>query len=161
MRNILLLLLSVFAINLAFAQDIPEEVAEEQEVTVFMVVENMPIFSKDCLSESSDETIDCTNKKVQEYVSQVDYPQEAIDKDIEGKVFVSFTVEKDGSIGDVMLLRGVDPLLDNAALDHIKNMPAFYKPGFQRGKEVRVKYNFPIVFKLGGGYNALTKKEMK
>ncbi|MGB0885676.1 MAG: energy transducer TonB [Chitinophagales bacterium] len=130
--------------------EVPEVVEEEEvvEQEVFTVVEDMPKF-KGCESLKGDAASQCTMKKIQEYTAKVDYPQIAVDNDIEGKVFISFVVDKDGSVKEVTLLRGVDKLLDNAAMKHIKNLPKFASPGKQRGKAVKVKYNIPIVFRLG------------
>lgn len=129
---------------------VPEPKVEEEveEQAFFLTVEDMPKF-KGCEGLSGDAAIQCTNNKIQEFAYKVDYPQIAVDNDIEGKVYISFLVDKDGSVTEVTLLRGVDKLLDNAALKHIKSMPKFASPGKQRGKAVRVKYNIPIVFKLG------------
>lgn len=131
--------------------EVPDVIEEEEEVVeqeIFTVVEDMPKF-KGCENLSGDKAAQCTMKKIQEYTAKVDYPQIAIDNDIEGKVYISFVVDKDGSVKDVTLLRGVDKLLDNAAMKHIKGLPKFASPGKQRGKSVKVKYNIPIVFKLG------------
>jgi protein TonB len=62
-------------------------------------------------------------------------------------VFVNFTVEKDGSITDVKIIRGVHELLDKEAIRVVKSFPK-WKPGKQRGKAVRVSYNIPISFVL-------------
>lgn len=159
MKNLVLLFSSILSLNIAFAQELPEEQVAE---SVFTVVESMPVFSEVCLAFNGDSINVCSIKKIQEYVAKVDYPQEAIDADIEGKVYISFVVGKDGNVIDVHLLRGVHKLLDDASLAHIKNMPTFFKPGFQRGKEVKVKYNIPIVFGLYSDTPAkLSKKEMK
>ena len=77
----------------------------------------------------------------------VKYPKEAIAKKIEGRVIVAFVVNVDGSVSDAQVVRSVDPMLDKAAL-HVVGMMPKWKPGRQRGKVVRVKYNVPINFKL-------------
>lgn len=130
--------------------EVPEVVEEEEvvEQEIFTVVEDMPKF-KGCENLSGDAATQCTMQKIQAYTAKVDYPQIAIDNDIEGKVYISFVVDRDGSVKEVTLLRGVDKLLDNAAMKHIKSLPKFASPGKQRGKAVKVKYNIPIVFKLG------------
>jgi protein TonB len=131
--------------------EVPDIVEEEEEVVeqeIFTVVEDMPKF-KGCEKLSGDAASQCTMQKIQAFTAKVDYPQIAIDNDIEGKVYIRFVVDKKGKVSDVTLLRGVDKLLDNAALKHIKNMPAFVSPGKQRGKPVKVMYSIPIVFKLG------------
>lgn len=131
--------------------EVPDVAEEEEEVVeqeIFTVVEDMPKF-KGCENLSGDAATQCTMQKIQAYTAKVDYPQIAIDNDIEGKVYIRFVVDAKGKVSDVKLLRGVDKLLDNAAMKHIKNMPAFASPGKQRGKPVKVQYNIPIVFRLG------------
>lgn len=130
--------------------EVPEEIIEEEvvEQEIFTVVEDMPKF-KGCEGMKGEAAIQCTNGKLQEYLYKVDYPQIAVDNDIEGKVYISFVVGKDGKVEDVTLLRGADKLIDNAALKHVKNMPKFASPGKQRGKAVKVKYSVPMIFKLG------------
>ena len=75
------------------------------------------------------------------------YPDEARAKKIQGKVYIQFVVEKDGSVSHVKIRRGVHPLLDEEAIRVIKMMPA-WKPGSMRGKIVRVRHTIPIVFAL-------------
>lgn len=75
------------------------------------------------------------------------YPPEAIDAEIEGRVFVGFIVEKDGSLSSIQLLRGIGYGCDEAAMDVVRKMPR-WKPATQRGKPVRVQYQLPFNFKL-------------
>ena len=75
------------------------------------------------------------------------YPQEAIEKGIEGRVIVKFTIEEDGSVTNGKILRGVDPLLDNEALRLVSIMPK-WSPGSFDGKDTRFTYNLPLLFKL-------------
>ena len=79
--------------------------------------------------------------------ANLDYPQEAKDAAIEGKVFVSFIVEIDGSVSSIKLLRGIGYGCDEAAMDVVRKMPK-WKPATQRGKPVRVQYQLPFNFKL-------------
>ncbi|MBR5919402.1 MAG: TonB family protein, partial [Prevotella sp.] len=79
----------------------------------------------------------------------VKYPVEAQKKGVEGRVVVSFVVEKDGSLTEIKTVRSVDPLLDEEAVRVVSAMPK-WEPGKQKGKPVRVKYNVPISFKLTG-----------
>jgi TonB family protein len=90
---------------------------------------------------------ECTIMAIQRYAGKVIYEQEAIDNDIEGKVYVNFDVSPKGKITNVYILRGVHYLLDNASLKHIKKMPPFI-PGVQDGIKVKTNYKIPIVFKL-------------
>src|ERR1700743_114256 len=75
------------------------------------------------------------------------YPQQAIEAKAEGKVFLSFVVEKDGHISDIVVERGVGHGLDEEAVRVLKSAPA-WKPGIQNGHPVRVKFTMPITFQL-------------
>ena len=83
-----------------------------------------------------------------EYIAKnVQYPVEAQQKGTQGRVQTCFIVEKDGSISNIEVLRGIDPLLDKEAVRVISNMPK-WKPGKQKGQVVRVKYTVPVTFRL-------------
>lgn len=73
------------------------------------------------------------------------YPQEAIENKIKGTVFITFIVEKDGSVSNVALVKGVHPLLDNEALRVISESPR-WDPGLQRGQAVRVRFSISLTF---------------
>jgi TonB family protein len=75
------------------------------------------------------------------------YPTEAKEKNIQGRVIVSFIVDTDGKLTDVSVLKSVDPLLDSEAVRMIYAMPA-WKPGMQDGKTVRVSFSVPVNFKI-------------
>ena len=75
------------------------------------------------------------------------YPEQAMKKGIQGRVAVSFIVEKDGSISDVKPIHSVHTLLDKEAVRVVKSMPK-WSPGKQNGKPVRVQLIVPIMFKL-------------
>ena len=77
----------------------------------------------------------------------VQYPQEARDKEISGRVLVSFIVEKDGSIADVKVVKGIGGGCDEEAVRVVKAMPK-WKPGKDKGKSVRVSYMMPFTIKL-------------
>lgn len=85
--------------------------------------------------------------------SQLKYPVKAIESRIQGKVFVSFVVNKDGKISDANVVQGVHPLLDEEALRVVGDMPK-WKAGMMHGKEVRVAYTMPISFNLTAPVNA-------
>lgn len=118
--------------------EVPEEVKTEETETkeeTFLVVETMPMFPGG-------------EKALYTYIGQhVTYPEKAKKEGTQGRVFVTFVVEKDGSITEVELMRGVSDELDQEALRVIKSMPK-WKPGEQRGKAVRVQYRMPIKFAL-------------
>ena len=79
--------------------------------------------------------------------SNIKYPVVAQENGVQGRVIVSFVVERDGSITDVKVARSVDPSLDREAQRVVKSMPK-WKPGKQNGSTVRVKYTVPVVFRL-------------
>lgn len=115
----------------------PPEIEEEEivEAEVFKVVEEMPEFPGG-------------PAKMMEYIQKnLEYPIMARESDIQGRVFVTFVVEPDGSISNTAVLRGIGGGCDEAALTVVQNMPK-WKPGKQRGSAVRVSYTVPIIFKL-------------
>ena len=113
--------------------DTIEEAEEKEEI--FGIVENMPMFRGG-------------ERKLMEFIgNNVVYPKEAIDAGIEGRVFVEFYIEKDGTVSNAIVLQGIGYGCDEEALRVIGLMPKWY-PGKQRGKAVRVRYTLPIIFKL-------------
>jgi protein TonB len=102
----------------------------------FFIVEVMPSFKGGGL----DKFIDWVKKRT-------NYPQAAIDAKIKGTVYLTFVVEKDGSVSNVTILKGVHPLLDNEALKAISESPK-WTPGLWRGQPVRVRYLIPLNFTL-------------
>lgn len=84
--------------------------------------------------------------KFREWVQKrTNYPQAAIDAKIKGTVSLTFVVEKDGSVSNVTVLKGVHPLIDNEAVKAISESPK-WSPGLQRGQPVRVRYYIPLNF---------------
>ncbi len=77
----------------------------------------------------------------------VQYPKEAMEKEISGRVLVGFIVEKDGSISETEVVKGIGGGCDEEAVRVVKAMPK-WKPGKEKGKPVRVSYIMPIFFKL-------------
>lgn len=108
---------------------------EEASNTIFMIVEKQPEFPGGMA-----ELMSFLNKSIK-------YPMVAQENGIQGRVTCSFIVEKDGSITGAEVVRGVDVSLDKEALRVINSMPK-WKPGEQRGKPVRVKFNVPVNFRL-------------
>ncbi|MBR3726925.1 MAG: energy transducer TonB [Prevotella sp.] len=111
----------------------PEPKPEPEKV--FEVVEQMPSFPGG-------------DKALMDFLSNnVKYPVVAQENGVQGRVVISFVVEKDGSITDVRVVRSVDPSLDKEAARVVKSMPRWI-PGKQNGAAVRVKYNVPVSFRL-------------
>lgn len=79
--------------------------------------------------------------------NNIQYPQDAIEQNIQGKVYVKFVVEKDGTVSYVKIDKGVDPLLDKEALRVIRSMPK-WKPAYSKGRPVRSVNRLPISFTL-------------
>jgi len=113
----------------------PEPPKHEEETKVFDVVEQMPSFPGG-------------QSALMEYLhDHVKYPVVAQENGVQGRVVVSFIVERDGSITDVRVVRSVDPSLDREAARVVSSMPR-WTPGKQNGSAVRVKYNVPVSFRL-------------
>ena len=115
----------------------PPPPAPKPEVAtkIFDVVEEMPSFPGG-------------NGALMSYLaSNIKYPVVAQENGVQGRVIVSFVVERDGSISDVRVARSVDPSLDREAQRVVKSMPR-WSPGKQNGSTVRVKYTVPVVFRL-------------
>ena len=109
--------------------------AEPEPEKIFDMVEQMPTFPGG-------------NAELMSFLAKnIKYPTIAQEYGTQGRVIVQFVVEKDGSIADARVARGVDPYLDKEALRVIKSMPHWI-PGKQNGKPVRVKYTVPVMFKL-------------
>ena len=120
-------------------QEANTEVMESRAVEgeVFKVVEEMPEFvggMAECMKYLA---------------ANVNYPTEAIEKGIQGRVIVQMVVTKEGDIADTKIARGIDPLLDAEALRVVSGMPK-WKPGKQKGEAVNVRYTLPVMFRLGG-----------
>ena len=113
--------------------EVEEEEVEEQQI--FQVVEEMPEFPG-----GMGECMKFLGKNIK-------YPTISQENGVQGRVIVQFVVNRDGSIVDPVVVRGVDPYLDKEALRVIQMMPK-WKPGKQRGKAVRVKYTVPVMFRL-------------
>jgi len=115
----------------------PKEDTTAEEIQIFVVVESMPEFPGG-------------EEAFSKYLADsLHYPQAALEQKIHGRVFVTFIVEKDGSISDARILRGIGGGCDEVALRVIQNMPK-WTPGKQRGQAVRVQYTMPIKFTLEG-----------
>lgn len=112
-----------------------EEEEEEVEEEIFMVVEEDPEFpgGLDALA--------------QYLAKNIQYPDLARQNNLTGRVFVTFVVEKDGSVGQVKVLRDIGGGCGAEAMRVVKSMPK-WKPGKQRGKPVRTQFNLPVNFDL-------------
>ncbi|MDD2314284.1 MAG: TonB family protein [Proteiniphilum sp.] len=123
------------------AQDPPPVKKEGTEEAIFVVVENQPEFPGGQAA------------MMKFLADSIRYPKIAVENGIQGRVICNFVVMKDGSVSDVQIVRGVDPVIDAEAVRVLKLMPD-WKPGTQHGKAVNVRYTLPVVF-------SLAKKESK
>lgn len=115
------------------APEPPKHVVEETKI--FTVVEQMPMYPGG-------------DAALMGYLrDNIKYPTVAAENGVQGRVVVGFVVERDGSITDVNILRGVDPSLDREAMRVVKSMPR-WNPGKQNGSAVRVKFQVPVSFRL-------------
>ena len=111
----------------------PRQLEEEEQV--FFIVEDMPEFPGGDIA-------------LRKYIANsIKYPEISIENGIQGKVYVSFVVTKDGTIANAKIARGVDPSIDKEALRVVNTLPK-WKPGYQRGEPVNVSYTVPINFVL-------------
>ena len=123
------------------------DVATSTKDTVYQIAEEMPEFPG-----GVEALMDFVGKNVK-------YPEQAKEKEISGRVFIGFVIEKDGSVNEVKVLRGIGGGCDEEAVRVIKAMPK-WKPGKQKGKPVRVNYNIPINFKLDDGQMPVKKSDV-
>ena len=120
--------------DIADLKQVVTQAAPEPE-KVFDMVEQMPTFPG-----GQTELMAYLGKNIK-------YPTIAQENGTQGRVIIQFVVERDGSISDVHVARGVDPYLDKEAVRVVKSMPKWL-PGKQNGKAVRVKFTVPVMFRL-------------
>ena len=118
-----------------YVEVVEEEVVEEEAIP-FQLVEEKPSFQGGDANQFS--------KWVN---SRLQYPEIAKENGVQGRVTLQFTVEKDGTVTKVRVLRGVDPSLDKEAV-RVVSMSPKWKPGKQRDRAVPVTYTFPVIFQL-------------
>ncbi len=118
-----------------YIEAVEEEVVEEEAIP-FQLVEEKPSFMGGDANAFS------------KWVNQrLVYPESAKENGVQGRVTLQFTVEKDGSVTKIKVLRGVDPSLDKEAMRVVAMSPK-WKPGKQRDRAVPVTYTFPVIFQL-------------
>jgi protein TonB len=115
--------------------DVPTDPVVVEEEKVFTVVEEMPSFPGG-------------EEQLFKYLrNNIKFPAVARENGIQGRVFVTFVVDKDGKVKDAKILRGIGGGCDEEALRVIRNMPD-WKAGKQNGRAVSVQYNLPVNFTL-------------
>jgi TonB family protein len=118
-------------------EQMPEYKGEQQE-KVYLKVDQMPEFNGGQQGQQ---------ELLKYLLKSINYPEEARKKGIQGKVYVTFVVDKEGSVKDVKIARGVDPALDAEAVRVVSSMPK-WTPGKEKGKNVAVSFAVPINFAL-------------
>lgn len=118
-----------------YVEEVKEEAVEEEAIP-FQLVEEKPSFNGGDANEFSK----WVNSKLQ-------YPEIAKENGVQGRVTLQFTVNPDGSVSNVKVLRGVDSSLDKEAV-RVVSMSPKWKPGKQRDRAVKVTYTFPVIFQL-------------
>jgi len=118
--------------NSAFSQN---ETTKEVKYSVLTEADEMPVFPGG-------------EEALMKFMSDnIQYPAVAKEKNIQGKVFISFVVEETGKVTQVAVVKGVNELLDNEAIRVVKSLPNF-KPGKDKEKNVAVQFTIPVSFKL-------------
>lgn len=118
-----------------YRQEVVENTVEEETIP-FVLVEKKPSFQGGDANDFS------------RWIAQrLEYPEIAKENGVEGRVVLRFTVMKDGTLGNLTVLRSVDPSLDKEALRVVSTSPK-WEPGRQRDRAVNVTYEFPVIFRL-------------
>lgn len=105
------------------------------EDPVYTLVEQMPTFRKGTFEEF--------------VVKNIEYPKDALERKIQGKVFVTFVVDEAGKVVEAKILKGIGYGCDEEALDMINETSGKWNSGTNGSKKVKVRMNVPVVFKLG------------
>jgi periplasmic protein TonB len=122
--------------DIKFLLNPPEEADVIEETIEFFRIEEKPSF------------MDGDHNAFTRWVAKnLNYPDEAARNGIQGKVILQFLIDVDGSVNNVVVIRGIDPLLDAEAV-RIVSMSPKWKPGKQRGVPTKVRFTFPLTFRL-------------
>lgn len=116
-------------------QAVEEEEVEEEEIPLAIVEEKPKFMGGD------------QNEFTKWVFKNIEYPEIAKENGVQGRVTLQFTVEPDGSVTKVVVVRGVDSSLDKEAVRVVSSSPK-WTPGKQRNKPVRVRFTFPVIFQL-------------
>ncbi len=147
MKKIIFLVFTIFLSNTIWSQEAKtlSDKNNEEEIQ-FELIDEIPVFPG-CEEKDKKETFKCFEIKLREHIIKYfRYPKKALKNNIQGKVFVSYIIDKEGKITDISA-KGGDILLQNEAIRIISLLPKL-KPGMQKGKPVRFKHVIPITFKL-------------
>ena len=146
MKKLILLLLLIPLVS--FGQEIQKQNKTFDKLKQTPLnLDDVPMF-RSCKNVFKSQRMNCFQNKMTKHVRKhFYYPKYAFNRGIQGRVFVQFIIEKDGSISEIKT-RGADKSLEKAALKIIKKLPKLI-PGKANGKPVRVPYSIPIIWKLG------------
>lgn len=121
--------------------------SETRQKTIVTVKEVMPMMAS-CMEENLVERKKCTDKTMLQYVyKSLRYPRQARENDVSGEAIAQFTIDKDGSVVDVKVIRGICQSIKDEVTRVIANMPP-WNPGYKNEKPVRVLYTLPVTFRL-------------
>lgn len=145
MKKLVFLLVTFFSIS-CFAQE-KMSLIDENSDTLTPEIVDVPPTSTNCLGESKKEKSNCFNQKMNEHLRKhFKYPNKAAEDNIQGKVIVSFVINKEGKVVDIQT-NGGHKLLQKEARRIIALLPKF-TPAVKNGKPVNIMYSIPINFKL-------------
>ncbi|WP_320815832.1 energy transducer TonB [Flavobacterium sp.] len=154
-KTIFIFLFFVSLISFSQEENVPKEVVlttndslkgKELDNVPFAIIEEIPVFPG-CEDVEKKERMNCFNAKMSEHIkANFKYPSKAQKRNIQGRVSVQFVIDKEGNVVDVQT-RGADPILQTEARRIFSLLPKM-KPGFQKGKPVKVRYGMPLNFKL-------------
>ena len=146
MKKLILLLLLIPIVS--FGQEIQKQNKTFDKLKQTPLnIDDVPMF-RSCKNVFKSQRRECFQNKMTKHIRKhFYYPKYAFNRGIQGRVFVQFIIEKDGSISEIKT-RGADKSLEKAALKIIKKLPKLI-PGKANGKPVRVPYSIPITWKLG------------
>ncbi|HMU05890.1 MAG TPA: TonB family protein [Saprospiraceae bacterium] len=120
---------------------------ETRQKTIVTVKEVVPMMAS-CIQESLEERKACSDQTILQYVYRsLRYPRQDRENDVSGQAIAQFTIDKDGSVVDVKVIRGICQSIKDEVTRVITNMPP-WNPGYQNDKPVRVLYTLPVKFKL-------------
>jgi TonB family protein len=134
MKAFYISILALFVFTKSYSQ-VVHSIKPVEEAKVFTFVDQMPVYP------GGDAAL---MKFVQQHIN---YPDKERNDSIEGRVFIRFVVDVDGSVKDITVIRSATPGLANEAVRVVKLLARF-KPGYSEGKPVRVYFNLPITFRL-------------
>ncbi len=138
--------------------DTLKPIVDDGKGAVFQVVEEMPRFAGCEDIQDAQVRKECAKKKMLMHIyTNIKYPPQARESHIQGTVIASFIIEKDGSVTNAKILRGIGGGCDEEVVRIVNNMPNFL-PGKQRGQNVRVQFNLPVKFKLDNGVKSEAQK---